>query len=73
MSLQRTSKICIILNLLAQIGLYIHQADQTIFDLEMDLGSLFDGFMEYAFCFDGENFATVYSNILVRHLLLKLW
>jgi hypothetical protein len=62
-SLQRTSEIRIALNLLTQIGLHIHQSDQTIFDLEMDLGSLFNGFVEYTFCFDGEDFATIEHQI----------
>lgn len=66
-SFQRASKFCVALNLLTQIGLDIHQSDQTIFDLEMDLGSLFNGFVEYAFCFDGKDLATVGTSVLARN------
>lgn len=66
-SIQRTGKVRITLKLLTQICLHIYQSNQTVFDLEMYLGSLFNGFMEYAFCFDGEDLATVDTSILVRH------
>jgi hypothetical protein len=72
-SFQRACKVRVALDLFTQIGLDIHQSDQTIFDLEMDLGSLFNGFVEYAFCFDDEGFATIECTKQISKTISILW
>lgn len=59
LSLKGAFQVGIGLDFVAEVSIGFDQFNQTVFDLEVDLGPFFDRFVEDSFGLDGERLATV--------------